>query len=265
MPSIDLVRLRIEARDLADSLQEPEVFHSRLRAMMETYAHRRLRRGRSMAYRGGLPAWEVSGILLRELDSALRPIAQSDSESAVRCADAIWRDGRLEERILAARLLGYSGRQDAIRARLPVWLETTEDPSLLSELADRTCRILRQGPAEMHRADIRTWVESLRVTARWFGWLALGAWLQEGTDDARMTAIDLLAIALPERNADILRTVAGILNQLSASVTAEIRKWLDDLPFSSFLTGQPLFDTALPKMSEDVAMEVRQRWDRPGP
>jgi hypothetical protein len=259
MPSIDLVRLRAEARELAGSLNQPDGFQARLRAMMESYAHRRLRRGRSMAYRGGLPAWEVSGILLRELDSALRPNAIQNAVDAIRCADAIWQDGRLEERILAVRLLGYGGQEVEIRARLAIWLYETEDPTLLMEMAEHACAPLRKGTVDAHRADIRQWIESSRLSAKWFGWLALHAWLREGSDSARWTAIDLLVQALSENNADILRTAAEITSQMFTSNTSEMQKWLDDLPSPTVLMGRSFFLAVVLHLPEEKASAIRKR------
>jgi hypothetical protein len=259
MPSIDLVRLRAEARDLAGSLPDPTEFQMRMRALMESYAHRLLRRGRSMAQRSALPAWEVSGILLRELDSALRPAASENPDAAVSCADAIWKNGRLEERILAAHLLGYSFLADAIRQRLAEWLWEMDDPMVLEELADYACHPLRNGPPEIFRADIRGWIESRRRGMRWFGWMALDIWLRAGADEALLTALDLLLEALPESNADILRSAASVLIRTATAAPAEARKWLNDIPTAAVLMGRTFFETALPKLPAELAQEVRIR------
>jgi hypothetical protein len=212
-----------------------------------------------MAQRSALPAWEVSGILLRELDSALRPAASDDPEAAISCADAIWKNGRLEERILAARLLGYSFLADAIRQRLAVWLGEMDDPMVLEELADYACHPLRNGPADIFRADIRRWIESSRMGVRWFGWMALDIWLQAGADEALLTALDLMLQALPEGNADVLRSAASVLARTATAAPAEVQKWLNDMPAATVQMGRTFFETALPKLPAEMAQEVRIR------
>jgi hypothetical protein len=264
MPSIDLVRLRAEARDLAEGMQDPPAFQIRLRSLMESYAHRLLRRGRSMALRSALPAWEVSGILLRELDTALRPAALADPNQAALCAEAVWQSGRLEERMLAARLMGYSARNETIRQHIWRWQAETDDPVLLAELADHACRILRAGSVDLHRADLRQWIESSRMATRWFGWMALDAWLLEGADSALLTALDLLFLALPEQHTDILRTAAGALSHAGSIAPAEIQKWIMDLPAPTFQMGRSLFLEAQPLLPKTIAQDIQLRLEVSG-
>jgi hypothetical protein len=261
MPSIDLVRLRAEAHELADSLKDPPAFQIRLRKLMEAYAHRLLRRGRSMAQRSALPAWEVSGILIRELDTALRQAAQADPLNAAICADAVWQSGRLEERMLAARLVGFAAFGETIRQHIWRWQADTEDPILLKELAEHACRTLRNASADLHSADLRHWIESPRTATRWFGWIALDAWLQEQSDPALLTALEIFTRALPETNVDILRTAAASLSHAAALAPAETQKWILDLPIPAFLMGRAFFQEALPQLPEQIAQMIRERFD----
>ena len=96
--------------ELAGLLDDPALFRASLRSLMERHAHRLLRRGRSMDQRGALQAWDVPGLLMREVEAALRPAAQSRPDAALAAADAIWAEGKLEEKLLAAYLAGFSAK-----------------------------------------------------------------------------------------------------------------------------------------------------------
>ncbi|HEY5118826.1 MAG TPA: hypothetical protein VII90_05155, partial [Anaerolineales bacterium] len=89
MPSIDLALLRSQAIELAGLLDDPALFRASLRLLMEGHAHRLLRRGHSMDRHGALQAWDVPGLLIREVEAALRPAAQSRPDCALAAADAV--------------------------------------------------------------------------------------------------------------------------------------------------------------------------------
>jgi hypothetical protein len=263
MPSINLAELRTRAQDLAVLLPDAHAFRSSLRALMESHSSRLLLRGPSMARHGALQAWDVSGLLLRELEAALLPAAQANGDAALGAADAIWNDGRLEERMIAALFVGAAGRPDEARARIERWLKGMEDPALLFELAAEACRPLRDGDRELFRADLRRWIESRVPAERRFGWRALRAWLREKGAGSVPAAFDLLRFSLRETDVEAIRIAANTLALLAKFSPAETGKWLEDLPPELILRGRTFLRIALPSLPAETAAALRERMRRP--
>jgi hypothetical protein len=260
MPSIDLSALRARTRELAGLLAaDAPAFRAGVRALMEIHAHRLLRRGPSMAQRGALLAWDVPGLLMRELDSTLIPAAATDPAAALAAADALWPEGRLEERLLAARLAGTSADVREIRKRVAQWSAGLSDPALTREIADTTCRPFRRADPDLFRADARKWIEAEAPAIRRFGWAALGAWLTDGGIQAALAAFDLLPRALREDDPETLRAAGGVVAALAQSTPAEIRKWIEDLPPDPLYRGRAFLRSILAVLPDPLAGELKER------
>jgi hypothetical protein len=259
MPSINLSELRVRAQELAGLLADAPAFRTGVRALMETYAHRLLRRGPSMSQRGALQAWDVPSLLLRELESTLLPAAAADPAAALAAADLLWPDGRLEERLLAAQLTGVCTSVKEIRQRIAQWSAGLSDPVLQREIADNTCRPFRLANAELFRADARKWIEADTPAMRRFGWMALGAWLSDGGGHASLTAFDFLPRALREDDPETMRLAGEILVALARITPAETRKWIEDLPPALLYRGRIILRSALASLPDPLAGELREK------
>ena len=186
MPAINLARLRLQAYELAGLIDDPAAFQAFLHSLLDEHSHRLLRRGRSMARRGALPAWDVPGILIRELEAALLPAAQKKNERVLETASAVWISGKLEEKQLAAYLAGLSRKPGEVRALLLRWLEETDDPAVLQDLGafldrlapdDRRLYCHTTEGADDMPAHIRTALTQTHLSIPIHeGRLALGTW-----------------------------------------------------------------------------------------
>jgi hypothetical protein len=259
MPSINLAELRVRTQELAGLLPDAPAFRAGVRALLEAHAHRLLRRGPSMAKRGALRAWDVPGMLLRELESALRSAAAANPEAALAAADALWPDGRLEERVIAAQLSSASMELDSQRERVDRWIAGLEDPVLARVIAMEACLPLRRGNATLFRAGIREWTDAPAASLRRFGWMALRAWLADETHDSVLAAFDLLPRALREIDPETLRVASEILPLLARSFPAETQRWLDDLPPDLLRRGRLFFRAAQPALPMEFAGQLQER------
>jgi hypothetical protein len=257
VPSIDLALLRPQAIELAGLLDDPALFRATLRLLMERHAHRLLRRGRSMDRRGALQAWDVPGLLMRELEAALRPSAQSRPETALAAADAIWAEGRLEEKLLAAYLAGFSRSPAELHSLIVRWLEDMEDPTVLRALSTRVCLPLAGANPTLFRSQLRAWMESPAPSVRRFGWMALGAWQEEQSSESIFASFDFLPIIFSETDPEAIRLAAGILARLSQTASQETRGWLQDLTPKNLQQGRPFFRAALGSLSPEFAALLR--------
>jgi hypothetical protein len=257
MPSVNLARLRLEAYALAGLLIEPGSFQSNLRALLDEYSHRLLRRGRSMAQRSALPAWDVPGLLLRELKAALLPAAEKNPEAALTTATVIWSSGKLEEKQLAAYLAGRSRNPGLLRTLLHSWVKETEDPVALQDLARLACLPLRNSNGLLFRHDIRGWMEDPAPSQRRFGWMALHAWVEEKTSAATFAAFELLSIVFAETDPEAVQIASDLLVDLSQYSPQETQGWLAELNSKSLRQGRRFFRLALPRLPEEVAAVLR--------
>ncbi len=258
MPSINLAELRMRAKELADLLPDAPGFRAGVRTLMEAYAHRLLRRGPSMAQRGALLAWDVPGLLMRELESTLLPAAAANPAAALAAADALWPKGRLEERSLAAQLAGATDDVPEIRKRILRWSAGLDDPVLQRAVAGHACRPFRLADAVLFRADARAWIESDSPALRRFGWVALGAWLSDGGVPAILAVIDFLPRALREDDPETMRLAAEVLAALARETPAEIQMWLEDLPPDLVYRGRAFLRVAIPLLPDSLAEEIRK-------
>jgi hypothetical protein len=257
MPAIDLAQLRGEAFELAGSLERPAAFQIALRSLLERHSHRLLRRGFSLADRGALPAWDVPGILIREVEAAILPAGRKNPAAALQAAAAVWAAGRMEEKQLAAFLLGLAGDPAEIRAHLLDWLGETEDPSVLQSLADHACPPLRRADPVLFRSDLRGWITHPAPAQRRFGWLALKAWTEQRSSDAVFSAFELLPLIFAEIDSEALHTAAGLFTGLARTSPFETQGWLSGLTPKAQRQSRKLIRLALPGLPAETADFIR--------
>jgi hypothetical protein len=257
VPSVDLASLRSQAIELADRLEDPGVFRASLRALMEQYAHRLLRRGRSMDQHGALPAWEVPGLLIREVQASLRLSAQNRPNAALAAAGAVWAEGKFEEKLLAAYLAGFSRDSESLQTLLSRWLEGLEDPAVLRALSVNVCLPIGRANPVHFRSRLRTWLESPAPSVRRFGWMALNAWQDEGSSEAIFAAFDLLPMIFSETDPEAVRLAANLLVHLSKKAPQETRGWLEELTPKNASKGRRFFRAAIPSLPPELAALIR--------
>jgi hypothetical protein len=243
MPAIDLAQLRGEASALAGQLDQPAAFSASLRSLLERHAHRLLRRGRSLAKRGALPAWDVPGILIREVEAAVLPAARRNPRAALPAAAAAWPGGKKEEKQLAAFLLGLAGDPAEIRTHLLHWLDETEDPAVLQSLAAHACPPLRRSDPVLFRSDLRSWLTHPAPARRRFGWLALKTWAEERSSDSVFSAFELLPLIFPG---------------LARTSPFETQGWLTGLTPKAQRQSRRLIRLAMPRLPAETAQFVRE-------
>jgi len=258
MPSIDLARLRVQAQELAGRIGDPSAFRTSLRSLLDGHSHRLLRRGRSMARRSALPAWDVPGLLIREVEAALRPAAESNPGAAMTAASVLWPSGRLEEKQLAAFLAGFSNDPGGLRALLQQWLGEAEDPALWQDLARLTCPPLRRSNRILFRSDVRGWIADPHPARRRFGWMALSEWAGENTSDSLFAAFDLLPAAFLESDPEAIQAAAGVLVRLAEFAPRETQAWLSELSSKSRQQGRKFLRTSLERLSGETAGRLRE-------
>ena len=162
MPAIDLARLKKQTALLADVFDQPTVFLRELREVLEFYVNRTLR-SQSVAPSSVLPTYRTPIVVLRHIETELGPAAERQSVQALELADALWDEGWLETKLLAAFLLGrIPPQEERLLARLTAWTQAVRDPEVRAALLTTSLTRLRRETPDLFLILVKEWLHPAR-------------------------------------------------------------------------------------------------------
>jgi hypothetical protein len=162
MPAIDLARLKKQTAQLADIFDQPEVFLRELREVLEFYINRSLR-SQSVAPSSVLPTYRTPVVVLRQLEKELGFVAERQPFQGLELADALWDEGWLETKLLAAFLLGrIPPQEERLLARLTAWTQAVRDPEVRAALLTTSLTRLRKETPDLFLVLVREWLHPAR-------------------------------------------------------------------------------------------------------
>jgi hypothetical protein len=162
MPAIDLARLKKQTALLADVFDQPTVFLRELREVLEFYVNRTLR-SQSVAPSSVLPTYRTPVVVLRHIETELGPVAERQSVQALELADALWDEGWLETKLLAAFLLGrIPPQEERLLARLTAWTQAVRDPEVRAALLTTSLTRLRKETPNLFLILVKEWLHPAR-------------------------------------------------------------------------------------------------------
>ncbi len=162
MPAIDLARLRKQTVRLADLFDQPEEFIREHREILDYYVNHTLR-SQVVAPASVLPTYRTPPVVLRQIESELGPLAESKPLQALELADALWDEGWLETRLLAAFLLGrIPPQEERLLARLTAWTQQVRDPSVRAALLTTSLTRLRKETPDLFLTLVGEWLHPAR-------------------------------------------------------------------------------------------------------
>ena len=162
MPAIDLARLKKQTARLVDLFDQPSVFLRELREILEFYVNWTLR-SQSVAPSSVLPTFRTPVVVLRQIEKELGPIAEKQPIEALELADALWDEGWLETKLLAAFLLGrITPQEERLLARLTAWTQAVRDPEVRAALLTTSLTRLRQETPDLFLILVKEWLHPAR-------------------------------------------------------------------------------------------------------
>jgi len=162
MPAIDLARLKKQTAQLADIFDQPPEFLRAVREIHEFYVNRSLR-SQGVAPSSVLPTYRTPAVVLRQIETELGPVAEKRPIQALELADALWDDGSLETRLLAAFLLGrIPPQEERLLARLTAWTQAVRDPSVRAALLTTSLTRLHKETPELFLVLVKEWLHPAR-------------------------------------------------------------------------------------------------------
>lgn len=145
---------------LVEKFDQPAVFLKQLHEILDAYADRTLRAGAVASPISVLPAYRTPQSVLRQIEMELGPLTAIFPEQAMGLTDALWKDGYLESRLLAAALLGRIHPDTSLLLeRITAWVSRTRDDQLrLALLSTSLSRIRREAPTRFLQL-MRNWFD----------------------------------------------------------------------------------------------------------
>lgn len=162
MPAIDLARLKKQTAQLADLFDQPSIFLREHREILDFYVNHSLR-SQGVAPSSVLPTYRTPTVVLRQIETELGQIAEKQPIQALELADALWDEGWLETRLLAAFLLGrIPPQEERLLARLTAWTQAVRDPSVRSALLTTSLARLRKETPDLFLVLVKEWLHPAR-------------------------------------------------------------------------------------------------------
>jgi hypothetical protein len=162
MPAIDLARLKKQTARLADIFDQPSAFLRELREVLEFYINRTLR-SQSVAPSSVLPTYRTPIVVLRQIETEIGAVAERQPIQALELADALWDEGWLETRLLAAFLLGrIPPHEERLLARLTAWTQAVRDPEVRAALLTTSLTRLRKETPDLFLILVKEWLHPAR-------------------------------------------------------------------------------------------------------
>ena len=162
MPAIDLARLKKQTAKLSDIFGQPNTFLRELREVLEFYVNRSLR-SQGVAPSSVLPTYRTPVAVIRQIETEIGPVAERQPNQALELADALWDEGWLETRLLAAFLLGrIPPQEERLLARLTAWTQAIRDPEVRSALLTTSLTRLRKETPDLFLVLVKEWLHPAR-------------------------------------------------------------------------------------------------------
>jgi len=162
MPAIDLARLKKQTAQLGDLFDQPFAFLRQVREILEFYVNRTLR-SQGVAPSSVLPTYRTPAVVLRQIETELGPVAERKPIQALELADALWDEGSLETKLLAAFLLGrIPPQEERLLARLTAWTQAVRDPNVRAALLTTSLTRLRKETPDLFLVLVKEWLHPAR-------------------------------------------------------------------------------------------------------
>ena len=162
MPAIDIARLKKQTAQLADLFDQPAEFLRAHRDILDFYVNHTLR-SQSVAPSSVLPTYRTPTVVIRQIENELGPVAEKQPIQALELADALWDEGWLETRLLAAFLLGrIPPQEERLLARLTAWTQAVRDPEVRAALLTTSLTRLRSETPDLFLVLVKEWLHPAR-------------------------------------------------------------------------------------------------------
>lgn len=254
MPAIDLARLKKQSAKLADTFGQPADFLREHRELLDHYVNRTLR-SQGVAPSSVLPTYRTPVVVLRQIENELGPIAEKRPIQALELADALWDEGWLETRLLAAFLLGrIPPQEERLLARLTAWTQAVRDPSVRAALLTTSLTRLRNETPDLFLVLVKEWLHPARQRMWSNGIQALVPLISSPDYDNLPPIFEVIEPILKAAPAALQFDMQELIIALYKASPNETTYFLQQIVKE---TRSPLPVVALRRMSSDLPQELQ--------
>jgi hypothetical protein len=254
MPAIDLARLKKQTAQLADLIDQPADFLRAHREILDFYVNRTLR-SQGVAPSSVLPTYRTPVVVLRHIQKELGPVAEGHPFQALELADALWDEGWLETRLLAAFLLGrIPPQEERLLARLTAWTQAVRDPEVRSALLTTSLTRLRNETPDLFLVLVKEWLHPARQRMWSNGIQALVPLISSPDFDNLPPIFEAIGPILKAAPAALQFDLQELIIALYRASPSETTYFLQQILKG---TRSPLPSVALRRMSPDLPQELQ--------
>ena len=254
MPAIDLARLKKQTAQLGDIFDQPSAFLRELREVLEFYVNRTLR-SQSVAPSSVLPTYRTPVVVLRQIEKELGPIAERQPIQALELADALWDEGWLETKLIAAFLLGrIPPREERLLARLTAWTQAVRDPEVRAALLTTSLTRLRRETPDLFLILVKEWLHPARQRMWSNGIQALVPLISSPDFDNLPPIFEIMEPILKASPATLQYDLQELIIVLFEASPDETTFFLQEILKG---TRNPLPSIALRRMSPELPQELQ--------
>jgi len=255
MPAIDLTRLKKQTAHLADIFDQPADFLREHREVLDYYVNHTLR-SQGVAPSSVLPTYRTPPVVLRQIETELGPVAAKKPIQALELADALWDEGWLETRLLAAFLLGrIPPQEERLLARLTAWTQQVRDPEVRAALLTTSLTRLRNETPDLFLILVKEWMHPARQRLWSNGIQALIPLVNTPDFDNLPPILDIIEPIIKAAPATLQFDLQEIITSLYKASPDETVFFLGQIVKK---TKSPLPAVSLRRMSPDLPGELQK-------
>jgi hypothetical protein len=257
MTAISPAKLKLQTARLAEQYTQPGVFVREMHTLLNLYADHTHRRGQSGTPSALMEAYNAPPPVMRQINLAMKPIAEGDPSASLRLCDALWSEPTLEHRLLACVLLGQIpvSQAEAVFQRLERWTEVAPEQRLMRAVIEQGMRRLRQESPSTLLKLVEEWLHSPKFSIQQLGLRALIPQVED-MKFLNLPAVYRLLLPFMRRSVsalrpDLVELLRKLVNRSPNETAYSLRAALQapDNPDAAWLTRQVLAE--FPKPIQD--------------
>lgn len=175
MPAANLTHLRQQIGQVLALIGRPADFHRALSELLDLYANHAYRLSDSVPQAALLPSYHLPPLVARQVELELGSISQKLPGEALAALDTLWTDPHLEQRQLAAVMLGRVPVSHAtgVLERLRAWAVPSQDRTALQSLLEQGTLNLRRDDSPELYGLVQVWLSDTHTDVQKIGLKAL--------------------------------------------------------------------------------------------
>lgn len=259
MPAIDIARLKIQAATLVEKFDQPAAFLHDLHEILDLYADRTLRVGVA-APASVLRAYRAPQSVLRQIEFELAPLIATFPDQSMALTDALWKDGHLETRLLAATLLGrIDPSTPLLIERISAWVNRVRDRKVRTALLSTSLNRLHRESPNLFLKLIREWFSDENPKMWSNGIEALLPLLADPSYENLPPVFDIVRPVIANAPSTLQNELADLLNALYRASAVETTFFLrQTIKASQNAQAITTLRRSLPRLTRELQTQVQQ-------